>query len=226
MKHSNAKHIKSVVSAALILALVFSLGASALAAGPGSGNSYGYWSDDNTSAGVPSAGNGGSNPTGGYSDDYSPYGGYGYYDGYGYDDYSFFGYGDDYDDLFWDYYAMFYDEDFDIDEFLKDVDDADLKAEIKELYEAYLKAYKEYLEADDKLYDAEDALLAALMKINGNDEKKTEGKADEKPGSDKKDDKQDAKEAQDGDKKVVMAVSEPAPERNTEVQKHFNGHKL
>lgn len=41
-----------------------------------------------------------------------------------------------------------------------------------------------------------------------------------------KSDKQDAKEAQDGDKKVVMAVSEPAPERNTEVQKHFNGHKL
>ena len=46
------------------------------------------------------------------------------------------------------------------------------------------------------------------------------------PSKSEKQDGKDAKESQGENKKVVMAVSEPAPERNNEVQKHFSGHKL
>ena len=173
MKKSNGKSIKTIISVLLVAALVLSLSTLAFAEGPVNTPSYNGGSQQPPQSNSPSS-NGWDN---GYSDYFDFFGGYGDY--YGYGDYGY----DDYYDYFSYYYGEYYDifcnEDFDIDEYLKDVEDESLKKEIKDLYEQYLEAYgnyveaySKYVEADDALYDAEGALMAALDKLKPSSEGK------------------------------------------------------
>ena len=214
MKKINNKSVKNILSVVIALMLVSAIGVSAFAASPSdsktprTSESSGMPSENPDSAtgnGMQDFGGGygrpdGNGMQGGYGmggcfDDM--YGNYGYGYGYGYD---MFG---DFDDYGYDFFYGYGDEeDFDIDEFLADVEDEDLKKEIKELYEAYLEAYDKYVEADDALYEAEDALYAAIEKIEYKDDDKSandekgDAKADPKNGNGK-----DAKDAGEGEPK-------------------------